>query len=911
MTERYFIFYNIKKFGDKTLLELKNITKNYYVGDETVEALKGVDIKFRESDFVSILGPSGCGKTTLLNIIGGLDHYTSGDLIINGVSTKEYKDKDWDTYRNHSIGFVFQSYNLIPHQTVLENVELALTLSGVSKKERRERAKEALIKVGLKDKLKSKPNQLSGGQMQRVAIARALVNDPDILLADEPTGALDSTTSVQIMDLLAEIAKDRLIIMVTHNPSLAEEYSTRIIRILDGLITDDTKPLTEEELSLIESEKNQEKPCEIIDNTSVEEHIYARKVVKKNRTSMSFFTALSLSFKNLMTKKGRTFLTSFAGSIGIIGIALVLAISSGFQAYIDRVQKDTLSNYPITITSKTTDVESMLTSMMGTKDDLEEYPDDEFITGSTSFTDIIKTRNEATISNNLKAFKSYLEGEDTKIDSSKVSAIKYGYDLDFDVYLDGQQINAFSSYSNVFGEMIDNTEFIKSQYDLIGKNSRWNDPNDPSEAILVVNKYNQISDIDLLNLGIKNKDSYNLAYQLIKSSYKDMTLDDIKNEIKKDAPEMVKAMIDAMDDVEKIYKFSVMMSFGFTEADITKGPVTFDDLFNKTFTILPYGERFYVDDGVYNQGDIIKTYKTKEISEKIKNDQLNTFKINIVGIARLKEDVSNGSINATLAYSKAFTDKLISIGEDNQFVKAQIFAGNNYNVFSPDGSGTFTYIVDDYVDGVKEEVKIIDTVDGNLKKLGYADLDSPTSISIYPVSFEDKDYIEQYVKNYNAGVENEDDKITYNDYLGLMMSSISTIIDAISYVLIGFVSVSLVVSSIMIGIITYISVLERIKEIGILRAVGASKKDISRVFNAETLIIGFVSGIIGIGATLLLTIPINLILSALAGIKNVASLPVAGAFILVGISMLLTFIAGLVPSRIAAKKDPVEALRSE
>ena len=877
MTERYFIFYNIKKFGDETLLELKNITKNYYVGDETVEALKGVDIKFRESDFVSILGPSGCGKTTLLNIIGGLDHYTSGDLIINGVSTKEYKDKDWDTYRNHSIGFVFQSYNLIPHQTVLENVELALTLSGVSKKERRERAKEALIKVGLKDKLKSKPNQLSGGQMQRVAIARALVNDPDILLADEPTGALDSTTSVQIMDLLAEIAKDRLIIMVTHNPSLAEEYSTRIIRILDGLITDDTKPLTEEELSLIESEKNQEKPCEVIDNTSVEEHIYARKKVKKNRASMSFFTALSLSFKNLMTKKGRTFLTSFAGSIGIIGIALVLAISSGFQAYIDRVQKDTLSNYPITITAQATDVENILTSVMDKDEELEEFPDEEFITVNKTNTKMLQSMSQSRKTNDLKNFKKYIEDPDTALDESKISAVQYVYNFDFSVYYNGVNLdeknNVFKSViegSSAFGEMINNQEFIRSQYDLIGSNSRWNKLNSANEAILVVDTFNQISDSTLLNLGFKTKGTFDLLVEMFKMSMKN-------------APEQtIKAMVTS--------------TFGYTQDDLAKEIITFDEIIGRKYTIMP-NSYFYELEEVTEGENAGKKY-AKEIIPNISTG----IEIEIVGIARLNEEVVGGSLNSrkTIFYSDALTKKLIEISNNSNVIQEQL---NNlfYNIFDETGEGKF------------EDVPVaLDTKEGeeNLRKLGYADIDAPSSISIYPVSFEDKDYIEEYILDYNKTVD-EDQKITYTDYLGLMMSSISTIIDAISYVLIGFVSVSLVVSSIMIGIITYISVLERIKEIGILRAVGASKKDISRVFNAETLIIGFVSGIIGIGATLLLTIPINLILSALAGIKNVASLPVAGAFILVGISMLLTFIAGLVPSRIAAKKDPVEALRSE
>ena len=891
------------------MLELRKITKNYYVGDETVEALKGVDIKFRESDFVSILGPSGCGKTTLLNIIGGLDHYTSGDLIINAVSTKEYKDKDWDTYRNHSIGFVFQSYNLIPHQTVLENVELALTLSGVSKKERRERATEALIKVGLKDKLKSKPNQLSGGQMQRVAIARALVNDPDILLADEPTGALDSTTSVQIMDLLAEIAKDRLIIMVTHNPALAEEYSTRIIRILDGEITDDTKPLTNEELALLESEKVQVNSNEIIEeNVEETDHVYARKNVKKKKASMSFFTALSLSFKNLMTKKGRTFLTSFAGSIGIIGIALILAISSGFQAYINRVQEDTLSNYPVSITAQAADVGSMLTELMGEKKNLTAFPEDEKVVAKDTFANMLDAASVGVATNDLRSFKAYLT---ENIDMSKISAIQYTYNLDFDIFTeDNAKINTFDIMSlmsssdsstssammmggtDIFSEMIDNHNLIKEQYDIIGGD--WNNPSNAREVILVVDKYNQISDYDLYNLGIDTGMGYKLAKFIVQRTNSSLTDAEIDNKLANDA--MTKMMLANMGITYTIP----------TEGTEAATSIDFGSLVGKKFKVLSMADKYKLS----NDQTKYQEVKGDELVSK-----LNTvaIELEIVGIARIKEGTSSGSLNSTICYSKALTDSLISranvVKNDNTSLLYAQLENPDYNYFNPNGNGEWSYSTFGIGGTITE---VTDTLEGNKEALGLIDYDNPTSINIYPTSFENKDYINDFIANYNKINENDESKkITYTDYLGLMMSSISTIIDAISYVLIGFVSVSLVVSSIMIGIITYISVLERIKEIGILRAVGASKKDISRVFNAETLIIGFVSGIIGIGATLLLTIPINLILSALAGIKNVASLPVAGAIILVGISMFLTFIAGLVPSRIAAKKDPVEALRSE
>ncbi|MBO7187270.1 MAG: ABC transporter ATP-binding protein/permease [Clostridia bacterium] len=883
------------------MLELRNIVKNYYVGDTTVEALKGVSIKFRESEFVSILGPSGCGKTTLLNIIGGLDKYTSGDLIINEKSTKEYGDRDWDTYRNHSVGFVFQNYNLIPHQTVLENVEIALTLSGIGVQERRERAISALEKVGLKDKLKSKPNQLSGGQMQRVAIARALVNDPDILLADEPTGALDSTTSVQVMELLKEISKDRLIIMVTHNPQLADEYSTRIIKILDGQITDDSAPFDG-----VIDQKTEEKAESNVRKTTVNKG-------KKKRTSMSFWTALSLSFKNLMTKKGRTFLTSFAGSIGIIGIALILSLSSGFQRYINKVQEDTLSNYPVSITEQAADVGSMLTELVGDKENLTEYPNTTTVTSKDTFANMLDAASVGIATNDLKSFKSYLT---QNIDMSKVSAIQYTYNLDFDVYAKVDEdkyekrnafdvmalMNASSPNSSmmmggadVFSEMIDNHELIKEQYDLIDGN--WNNPNSANQALLVIDKYNQISDYDLYNLGIDTGVGFKIAKWVIKSQMPEATDEQIIDRLR--IP-MIKQMLNSQG-----------ITYTIPDDPTAEQPsivINFNELIGKRFNLLSSADKFTVT--AINGGETSSTISGDALNDKLDNSSLN---LEIVGIVRLKEEASTGCLKSCVVYSKALTNALVARAEEvlldeSSLLYKQKVANPDFNYFDPTGEGKWSYTVSYGT----TELEVNDNYESNLEKLGLINFDNPASINIYPTSFENKDYINDFIANYNK--INEDDeskKITYTDYLGIMMSSISTIIDAISYILIGFVSVSLVVSSIMIGIITYISVLERIKEIGILRAVGASKKDISRVFNAETLIIGFVSGVIGIGTTLLLTIPVNLIIDALAGIGSVAKLPTLGGVILVLISMALTLVAGLVPSRIASKKDPVVALRSE
>ena len=849
------------------MLELKDIVKEYKTADETVTALKGLSLQFRKSEFVSILGPSGCGKTTLLNIIGGLDRYTSGDLIINGKSTKQFSDKEWDTYRNHSVGFVFQSYNLIPHQTVLENVELALTLSGIGAKERRERAIAVLEKVGLKNKINVRPNQLSGGQMQRVAIARALINDPEILLADEPTGALDSKTSVQIMELLKEISGDRLIIMVTHNPELAEKYSSRIIRLLDGQLVNDEKPLSEQE---IEEEKT-------IDSNE------KRTNKGRKKTSMSFLTALSLSFRNLMTKKGRTFLVSFAGSIGIIGIALILSLSSGFQTYIDRVQAETLSNYPITVQDSYSDMTSVMQDMKS--DDKNAFPSDGKITSDDALSEMMKAYNGSQVKNNLAAFKKYLDkGE---YDKTKITAVKYTYSLTFETYgtdkngeiqklqntLEklkemGVTSSSLSMYANMTGgstkswtEALDNEEFLKSQYDLIG-GGKWMDFSADDEVMVVVDKYNRLPDYILPALGLA--DPNELLYPLMKA-----------------APNVTDELL-ALIGVKEV-----------NEEDKFKS-LNAADLIGKEFTVLTPAER-YKKSG--------EAYKAVSLKEDGFNEILSGGKkVKIVGIIRQKENVSSGALSAGVVYNKNLTKTLLNTVGLQEVVKAQK-ASPDIDVTTNAPFGTYE------IGGTK----ITTSYESNMLNFGYADESNPASISIYASSFENKDYIVDYINKYNDGLseENKNDKISYTDYLGIMMSSITTIINAVSYVLIGFVSVSLVVSSIMIGIITYISVLERIKEIGVLRALGASKKDVARVFNAETLIIGFSAGIIGIGITVLLNLPISAIIYALADIKNVAVLPWQGGVILVAISMILTFIAGLIPSRIASKKDPVIALRSE
>ena len=912
------------------MLQLRDIKKSYAVGGMVTEALKGVSVDFRKSEFVAILGPSGCGKTTLLNVIGGLDQYDSGDLIINGRSTKEFKDSDWDSYRNHSIGFVFQSYNLIPHQTVLANVELALTLSGVSKSERKARALEALGKVGIADQAKKKPNQLSGGQMQRVAIARALVNNPDILLADEPTGALDTATSVQIMELLKEIAKDKLVIMVTHNPDLANDYATRIVNLKDGEIISDGNPVPVDEVT--------EKPAKA----------EGKKKNKSEKTSMSFFTALSLSLNNLMTKKARTFLTSFAGSIGIIGIALILSLSSGFKAYINKVQEDTLSTYPIQITSETLDMTSILTELAESSGEIDHDLDKVY--ARPIFSKLINTMLSGVEKNDLKAFRDHLEAnKDTLKDYA--SDIKYTYGVNLDVYSSDTskgivKVNPMEvfnlimsggadsssnpmmsmggmSSSNVWNELLDNQELLDSQYDVI--DGRW--PESYDEVVLFVDENNEINDYILCGLGLIDQNS----------------------------------VFQVMNDIQN----------GKTvEQEMTS--YSYEDILGLGFSLVPSSYHY-----VQNEETGLWENKSKD-TEFMKELVDNGVDIKIVGIMRPKESATATSASSMIGYTHALTEHCITLNNDSPIVKYQLSEEIDENTSKRYGK-EYKYSEVDVISGIPfgyvpdteitiedvnayiaalsaeeqqmimqmmappemQQIPLADflaqmpaeqvieifrseltknneatmaTLKTNLIKFGAAELDTPSMIGIYAKDFESKDFIKAFIEDYNneAVEKGEDDKVIhYADMVGIMMNSVSTIIDIISYVLIAFVSISLVVSSIMIGIITYISVLERTKEIGILRSIGASKKDITRVFNAETLIVGFGAGAFGILVTVLLNIPINAIIYAVGDIQGVSKLPVWGGIALVVISMILTWIAGLIPARVASKKDPVVALRTE
>ena len=859
------------------MLELKDIKKDYVTSNETVRALKGISIKFRENEFVAILGQSGCGKTTLLNIIGGLDHYTSGDLIINGKSTKEFKDKDWDTYRNHSIGFVFQSYNLIPHQSILSNVELALTISGVSKKERKKRAIEALEKVGLGDKIHKRPNELSGGQMQRVAIARAIVNNPDIILADEPTGALDTKTSVQVMEILKEISKEHLIIMVTHNPELAEKYATRTVKILDGNIIDDSNPY--------DGEKENQKDDD-----------------KKKKPSMSFITALSLSLNNLMTKKGRTILTAFAGSIGIIGIALILSLSAGVQNYINSIEEDTLASYPVTLQESTIDLGGMMTSLMDTSSSEENINQEANTIYSRNIMDSMLTAMSSEVkTNNLAKFKEYIENTD-KI-KPYANAIKYSYDLDLNIYKSdttngvvqvnpsqvmnrvgmetmveaGNQMYGSTMMSdvNVFSELFDNQEMLDLQYELL--QGKW--PENYNEVVVIVDKDNEISDYTLYSLGLKNQDE----------------LEDKMNKIQNG------------EEVEKSEETSY----------------TYDDLLNLSFKLLLNADLYNKENGAW----VDKSENEEYLKEKLENAE----ELKVVGIIKQKEESVSSNTQGGIGYTKDLTEYVANKANETEIVKEQkdnpdvnVFTGLDFpkdgeeEDFSLDSLTTeqkmalasmnaedLSKLMEAYTENSEA------SYENNLEKLGVIDLNSPSAINIYPKDFDSKEAISNSITEYNNNQENENDKINYTDTIGIMMSSVSTIVDTISYVLIAFVAISLIVSSIMIGIITYISVLERTKEIGILRAIGASKKDISRVFNAETFITGLVSGLIGIGVTVLLTIPINSIIMSVTGVNVEAFLPWQAGIILVLISMFLTMIAGLIPAKMASKRDPVRALRTE
>ena len=997
------------------MLELKNIHKIYKSGENFVNALQGIDLQFRKSDFVSILGPSGCGKTTMLNIIGGLDHYTEGDLVIDGRSTKDYKDRDWDGYRNHRIGFVFQSYHLIPHQSVLQNVELALTLSGVSKRERRKAAIAALEQVGLKDQLRKKPSQMSGGQMQRVAIARALVNNPDIILADEPTGALDTETSVQVMEILKEISKDRLVIMVTHNPELAEAYSTRIIRMLDGRITGDTAPLSEEEKRALKEEKKPEKG--------------------KKKPSMSFATSFMLSLKNLVTKKGRTALTAFAGSIGIIGIALIFAVSQGTSSYIQYIQEDTLSSYPITLAASTVDMATLMEAFMDMgKEQASDHDLDNVYSKSVLAQMVNALNNMETMENDLRSFKTQLESdlqdEDGRLYKA-LTGVQYTYDFDLQVYTkspdgtvvfsDTQQLlmdairknlnmdvsamvdmrdqmagsmgtQMMSGEIKLWNEMLSGMDgslispVLEKQYEVID-GGRW--PAAYNEIVLVVDKNNEVDDLTLYALGLKTEEEIN-------------------------------AIFDAAVTGETL--------------DSGKQSWTYEQLKDMTFKVVLNGDCFVKEENTGTYLDLRKT----DTGRRYLYD--NGIDVKIVGIIRAKEDVNSPMLKGSIGYTKALTEYLIEQSKGNEVIAAQkenpttdIFTGlpfgqNKTDLTAAEKAVAFTEYIDtlsqsgkaeaylrilsvpsleqtqqvlqqaiatatredmeqvmvqvliqqmgigqkealEYAQamsveelteiysqmvvmqfrmelsnqvrkqmaGIPQEQLVMmltgamatftqeqlalyydevtefseSTLEENLRILGAVDLDSPATISLYASSFENKDTLEAYINDYNKSVE-ELKQIKYTDYVGLIMSAVTTIIDAITYVLIAFVAISLIVSSIMIGVITLISVQERTKEIGILRALGASKRNVSSLFNAETVIVGLAAGLLGVGVTYLLCIPINAIIYHLTEISQLrAVLPGNVAVVLVIISVVLTLICGLIPARSAAKKDPVVALRTE
>ena len=986
------------------MLEIRNIVKDYETGSETVHALKGVSIAFRESELVSILGQSGCGKTTLLNIIGGLDQYTSGDLIINGQSTKQYKSADWDIYRNHSVGFIFQSYNLIPHQSVLSNVELALTLSGVSKAERRRRAKEALEKVGLGNQLNKRPNQMSGGQMQRVAIARALVNDPDILLADEPTGALDSETSIQIMELVKEIAKDRLVIMVTHNPELAEKYSTRIVKLLDGRIVGDSDPF---------------------DPAKEPAHSEVRKteVTKGQKTSMSFLTALSLSKNNLMTKKGRTFLTSFAGSIGIIGIALILSLSNGVQEYINSVERSTLASFPVSIQHETVDYTSLMTSMMNVRDNAEENRDPDRIYTNDISTEMMKTMLSEMQTNNLAEFKEYLESDPDGI-SASIEEIQYSYDSNLYIYghsADGDimQINPSTVMSAMMGQsMADNvsqmtntysslmgsssmssydafrellsTDMLKTEYEVLAGRL----PEAYNEVVVLVTDRNELSDVTLYTLGLRDQgelegmmssvmagESFDLDTGDLSFSYDDLmgmefsmltapefyqknddgTWTDMRSDsefmeqaaenglklkvvgiLKPDADSLISStnsggigythalteyMIDKTNSSELVKAqkenpdVDVFTGIEFPKADEEEEqPISQSEAMEMLTGMLTEEQRTKINEGIMaalteEQQAQIQSAMMGMVSD----EQMNSIMMGVLTPEQLTQLQSGADVNSLLTDAqKAQMSAQIAASltaeqnaELSAMMNGMVDPTKMYTIFM---QVLTTDQLRQLMDMTKEPETTDATYDGNLKLLGVAELSEPSSMKIYATDFESKEKITQLIEKYNDSKiadDNQADVINYTDYVGLMMSSVSDIINAISYILIAFVAISLIVSSIMIGIITYISVLERTKEIGILRAMGASKRDISNVFNAETLIVGFSAGVIGIAVTLLLNIPINIIIENITGIANVALLPWQGGVILVVISMLLTLIAGLVPAGVAAKKDPVEALRTE
>ncbi len=1012
------------------MLSLRNIVKEYPTGDTTVRALNGISLDFRENEFVSILGPSGCGKTTLLNIIGGLDQYTSGDLVINGISTKKYTDADWDTYRNHSIGFVFQSYNLIPHQTVLANVELALTLSGISKGERRRRAIEALRTVGLESQIRKKPNQMSGGQMQRVAIARALVNNPDILLADEPTGALDTQTSVQIMEILRKISRKKLIIMVTHNPELANQYSNRIIRVVDGNVVDDSNPYSAPEAMLAREQKKKKRFSFRITEKDAQRSqvsgLGGEGAVTKGKRSMSFFTALSLSLNNLMTKKGRTFMTSFAGSIGIIGIALILSVSSGVNTYINSVQRDTLAGYPLELHAESADIGAVITSLMDATEDSSVAHDRDKIYESVILGQMINALGSVdTKTNDLVSFKKHLESTDKF--APYLSAVQYTYNFNWSVFLrEGNVINdntgevvksdvmawlsgmsptgsaggAGSSAMgmggmlmgggfNVWQEMLSPTDpnseslvndVIKEQFELVDEGSKW--PTAANEVILVVDKNNEISDISLFALGLRTEAEMNeglfaaMNGQTVDlSNRKSWTYDEIRKMefrlllasecYEKQADGTYLDLSTTAEGREKLYTnedlgFTLKVvgiarpKEGATTTSLSSGSIGYTSALAKEALDKTLGSELLALQKENLTTDVISglPFKTTEeiTPEKKRNTVLNylatlseeeakAFLLTILAPTPTEEQIT-AKAGELMGYPEAMlrpmieaaleqsgqegltVDMILASPEMKAMVLGGLAAAMVQQELNQAAFGEMTAaqmaetLTDEQVATLYESEQIPHGYSSsnyvkNLALLGDVKEDSPASIYLYASTFENKDMLGELIKEYNQSVD-EEKKIEYTDYVKLLMSSITTVLNAITYVLIAFVAISLVVSSIMIGIITYISVLERTKEIGILRAIGASKKDVGRVFNAETLIVGFVAGLIGILITLLLNQVINVILFHLTQIPNLkAVLPIGAAFALVAISMLLTFVAGLFPARFAAKKNPVEALRSE
>ena len=983
------------------MLTLTNIVKDYLLGDTEVHALKGVSLSFRKSEFVAILGQSGCGKTTLLNIIGGLDRYTSGDLRISGRSTRGFSDGDWDAYRNHSIGFVFQSYQLISHQTVLRNVELALTLSGVGKAERRQRAVAALEQVGLGDQLMKKPAQMSGGQMQRVAIARALVNDPDIVLADEPTGALDTETSVQIMEILKEISRTRLVIMVTHNPDLADAYATRTVRLLDGLVIGDTDPY---------------------DGADEDDNPYRLPQVDRTRKpAMGFLTALNLSWTNLLTKKGRTLLTAFAGSIGIIGIALILSLSNGIQNYIDRVQEDALSTYPLTITGETVDMSSLLTTMAERRSGSTKHELDA-VYSSTVMSDMVDGMMNMTFrSNDLASFLEFLQSEDSGA-MEHISSIAQDYGATLRIYAAdtssgvtavnpspifdtlmgtfyntetlgslGAMGSAFSSGMDIWQPLLEDEELMAAQYDVIA--GRW--PEKYDEVVLLVDKNNEVNDVYLYSLGIKDQaemkelltarlEGEDLGAQVESWSYEDI----LKLEYRMVLPgdfysydpvggvwvdrtsdeNYVRLLV---NDGTPLHVVGIIRPSENASASAVSGAIGYrrdlaehyldmieestivrlqlEDPATDVFSGLPFDDGSYVpptteekaalfkdwSEGIspMEQASIYASIASTPSEEDLQamadlamssmsREELTAQAMASAAGMGLSEEVIRQYMDSLsdeelMGYmQEALTEQLrqtysasAAAGLEN-LSTAQLAAMFRQQLSVMDDQG-LAALYDRYVPAVISD----SSLEANLKRLGYNDRSQPSVVNIYTATFEDKDAVVEIIRGYNrrmADEGHEEKVIRYTDYVGLLMSSITTIINAISYVLVAFVSISLVVSSIMIGIITYISVLERIREIGILRAIGASKKDVARVFNAETIIVGFCAGAMGILVTVLLNIPISLIVQHLTGIPYLrSSLPPLAGLILVAISICLTLISGLIPSGVAARKDPVEALRTE